>query len=34
MTQRNLASIITEIMTLFRCLGGGGVVERVRALDL
>ena len=29
MTQRKLASVITEIITLFKCLGGGGVVERL-----
>lgn len=29
MTQRKRASVITEIITLFKCLGGGGVVERL-----
>ena len=29
MTQRKRASVITEIITLFKCLEGGGVVERL-----
>ena len=29
MAQRKRASVITEIITLFKCLEGGGVVERL-----
>ena len=34
MTQRKRTSVITEIITLFRCLGGGGVVERLVSAGL
>ena len=34
MTQRKRTSVITEIITLFRCLGGGGVVKRLVSAGL
>ena len=29
MTQIKQSSVVNEIITLFKCLGGGGVVERL-----
>ena len=34
MTQRKRTSVISEIITLFSCLGGGGVVERLVSAGL